>query len=192
MGPAWCFNFISAVLLAVSFTLCCLRPQTHLTCLHCHIHLHSFPLDPLAQIMTFFLTSSYLLPPPCLFLTMHPSPLYCLSQVNSTVSGLMMSWYQPNGLWRLVSGSDKKLIGKPKVLDSKGNVVTCCCAPRWGQTWEMGKSKLVYGALKTAISHELIRDCEDDPILIWDTLKASFVVQRTVPCFNIYHTLLST
>ena len=56
----------------------------------------------------------------------------------------------------------------------------------------MGKSKLVYGALKTAISHELIRDCEDDPILIWDTLKASFVVQRTVPCFNVYHTLLST
>jgi hypothetical protein len=50
------------------------------------------------------------------------------------------------------------------------------------------------GALKTAISHELrvlIRDCEDDPILIWDTLKASFVQQRTAPRFNTYHTLLS-
>ena len=37
----------------------------------------------------------------------------------------------------------------------------------------------------------LNRDCEDDPLLIWDTLKASFVQQRTAPCFNAYHTLLS-
>ena len=35
-------------------------------------------------------------------------------------------------------------------------------------------------------------ECEDDPLLIWDTLKASFVQQRTAPCFNAYHTLLST
>ncbi|KAI9443042.1 hypothetical protein H4582DRAFT_1808575 [Lactarius indigo] len=45
------------------------------------------------------------------------------------------------------------------------------------------------------MSHELrvlIRDCEDDPIAIWDTLKASFVQQRTAPRFNAYHTLLST
>ena len=39
----------------------------------------------------------------------------------------------------------------------------------------------------------LIRDCEDNhPLLIWDTLKASFVQQKTAPCFNAYHTLLST
>ena len=38
----------------------------------------------------------------------------------------------------------------------------------------------------------LIRDCEDDPLLIWDTLKAAFVQQRTAPHFNAYHTLLST
>ena len=35
-------------------------------------------------------------------------------------------------------------------------------------------------------------ECEDDPLLIWDTLKASFVQQRTTPRFNAYHTLLST
>ena len=28
--------------------------------------------------------------------------------------------------------------------------------------------------------------------MIWDTLKATFVQQRTAPCFNAYHTLLST
>ena len=37
----------------------------------------------------------------------------------------------------------------------------------------------------------LIRDCEDDPILIWDTLKTSFIQQWTMPCFNAYHALLS-
>jgi len=37
----------------------------------------------------------------------------------------------------------------------------------------------------------LIRDCEDDPILIWETLKTSFVQQRTAPRFNAYHALLS-
>jgi hypothetical protein len=37
----------------------------------------------------------------------------------------------------------------------------------------------------------LIRDCEDDPILIWKTLKTSFVQQRTAPHFNAYHALLS-
>ena len=37
----------------------------------------------------------------------------------------------------------------------------------------------------------LIRDCEDDPLLIWDTLKTSFIQQRTAPRFNAYHDLLS-
>ena len=44
------------------------------------------------------------------------------------------------------------------------------------------------------MSHDvkvLIWDCEDDPILIWDTLKSSFIQQRTVPRFNAYHALLS-
>ena len=50
------------------------------------------------------------------------------------------------------------------------------------------------GALKTGMSHDikvLIRDCEDNPILIWETLKMSFIQQQTAPCFNVYHTLLS-
>ena len=62
------------------------------------------------------------------------------------------------------------------------------------EKWEI-KAERVCGAPKTAISHELRmlnRDCEDDPLLIWDTLKASFVQQRTAPRFNTYHTLLST
>ena len=37
----------------------------------------------------------------------------------------------------------------------------------------------------------LIRDHEDDPIFIWDTLKMSFIQQRTAPRFNAYHALLS-
>jgi translation initiation factor 2B subunit (eIF-2B alpha/beta/delta family) len=37
----------------------------------------------------------------------------------------------------------------------------------------------------------LIQDCEDDPILIWDTLRTSFIQQCTVPHFNAYHALLS-
>jgi len=52
----------------------------------------------------------------------------------------MKSWLQLNGLWRLVSGSDKKPAGKPKVLDSKGHVVSPAVPPdgdkldRWGHT----------------------------------------------------------
>ena len=108
----------------------------------------------------------------------------------------MKAWLQLNGLWRLVSGSEKKPAGKPEVLDSKGVVLTAAVPPDEDklERWEV-KAERACGALKTAISHELrvlIRDCEDDPLLIWDTLKASFVQQRTAPRFNAYHTLLST
>ena len=37
----------------------------------------------------------------------------------------------------------------------------------------------------------LIRDGEDDPIFIWDTLQKFFIQQRTAPRFNAYHALLS-
>ena len=60
--------------------------------------------------------------------------------------------------------------------------------------WE-SKAERAAGALKTAMSPELrvlIRDCEDDPLLIWDTLKAAFAQHRTAPRFDAYHTLLST
>jgi hypothetical protein len=108
----------------------------------------------------------------------------------------MKSWLQLNGLWRLVSGSEKKPAGKPEVLNSKGTVLTPAVPPDEDklERWEV-KAERACGALKTAISHELrvlIRDCEDDPLLIWDTLKASFVQQRTAPRFNAYHTILST
>jgi hypothetical protein len=106
------------------------------------------------------------------------------------------SWLQLNGLWRLVSGSEKKPTGKPEVLDSRGTVVTAAVPPDEDklERWEV-KAERAAGALKTVMSHELrvlIRDCEDDPIMIWDTLKASFVQQRTAHRFNAYHTLLST
>ena len=61
--------------------------------------------------------------------------------------------------------------------------------------WREIKAERAAGALKTAITHEvkvLIRDCEDNAIMIWNTLNASFIQQRTAPCFNAYHTLLST
>jgi hypothetical protein len=37
----------------------------------------------------------------------------------------------------------------------------------------------------------LIRDYKDDPILIWQTLKTSFIQQHTALHFNAYHALLS-
>ncbi len=86
----------------------------------------------------------------------------------------MKSWLQLNGLWPLVSGSEKKPVEKPKVLDSKGHVVSPAVPPDEDKLdrWET-KAERAAGALKTAMSHELrviIRDCEDDPIQIWDTL----------------------
>ena len=39
------------------------------------------------------------------------------------------------------------------------------------------------------MSHDvkvLIQDCEDNPILIWDTLKTSFIQQQTVPRFFFF------
>ena len=41
----------------------------------------------------------------------------------------MKAWLQLNGLWRLVSGLEKKPAGKPEVLDSKGNVQTAAVPP---------------------------------------------------------------
>ena len=105
------------------------------------------------------------------------------------------SWLQLNGLWRLVSGLEKKPASKPEITDSAGNVVSAAVAIDEDklERWEI-KAEKAAGALKTAISPDLrvlIRDCEDDPLLIWDTLKTSFIQQRTAPRFNAYHALLS-
>ena len=62
------------------------------------------------------------------------------------------------------------------------------------EQWEI-KAERAAEALKTAMTHEvkmLIRDCEDNPIMIWNTLSASIIQQRTAPRFNAYHTLLFT
>ena len=107
----------------------------------------------------------------------------------------MKSWLQLNGLWRLVSGQEKKPAAKSEIKDSKGAVVSKAVALDEDklEKWEI-KAERAAGALKTGMSHDvkvLIRDCEDNPILIWETLKTSFIQQRTAPRFNAYHSLLS-
>ena len=107
----------------------------------------------------------------------------------------MKSWLQLHGLWRLVSGLERKPAGKAEVRDTAGNVVTPAVDVDEDklERWET-KAEKAAGALKTAMSPDvraLIRDGEDDPIFIWDTLKMSFIQQRTAPCFNAYHALLS-
>jgi len=107
----------------------------------------------------------------------------------------MKSWLQLNGLWRLVSGLERKPAGRAEVLDTAGNVVTPAVLADEDklERWEI-KAEKAAGALKTAMSSDirvLIRDGEDDPIFIWETLKTSFIQQRTAPRFNAYHALLS-
>ena len=107
----------------------------------------------------------------------------------------MKSWLQLNGLWRLVNGSDKRPAEKPETKDSSGTILSQAVPLDEDKLdrWET-KAERAAGALKTAMSQEvkvLIRDCEDDPVLIWETLKTSFIQQRTAPRFNAYHALLS-
>jgi hypothetical protein len=107
----------------------------------------------------------------------------------------MKSWLQLHGLWRLVSGSERKPAGRAEVRDTAGNVVTPAVDVDEDklERWEI-KAEKAAGALKTAMSPDvrvLIRDGEDDPIFIWETLKTSFIQQRTAPRFNAYHALLS-
>ena len=107
----------------------------------------------------------------------------------------MKSWLQLNGLWRLVSGLEKKPADKPEIKDSSGKILSKAVPVDEDklERWEV-KAERAAGALKTAMSQDikvLIRDCKDDPILIWPTLKMSFIQQHTVPCLNAYHALLS-
>src|SRR5260370_2512886 len=107
----------------------------------------------------------------------------------------MKSWLQLNGLWHLVSGLERKPVGRAEVKDTHGNVVTPAADVDEDklERWEI-KAERAAGALKTAMSPDvkvLIRDGEDDPIFIWDTLKTSFIQQHTAPRFNAYHALLS-
>ena len=92
-------------------------------------------------------------------------------------------------------GLERKPAGRAEVRDPAGNVVTPAVDVDEDKLkqWEI-KAEKAAGALKTAMSPDvrvLIRDHEDDPILIWQTLKMSFIQQRTAPRFNAYHALLS-
>ena len=81
------------------------------------------------------------------------------------------------GLWHLVTGVDKK----PKSDDEKI------------ENWEL-KAEKAAGAIRSTVSAELkvhIRECEDDAVKIWSTLKDAFIQQRTGPRFNAYQSLLS-
>ena len=95
------------------------------------------------------------------------------------------SWLQLNGLWCLVSGLEKKPAEKPEIKDSGGKMVSKAVPvdEERLERWET-KAERAAGALKTALSQEvkvLIQDCEDDPILIWETLKTLFIRQCTAP-----------
>ena len=84
--------------------------------------------------------------------------------------------------------------GRAEVRDTAGNVITPAVDVDEDklERWEI-KAEKAAGALKTAMSPDvrvLIRDHENDPILIWQTLKMSFIQQRTAPRFNAYHALL--
>ena len=91
----------------------------------------------------------------------------------------MKSWLQLNGLWRLLSDVEKKPEAKLKVKDSKGNILSPAVPlDKDKLEWWKIKAERAAGALKTAITHEvkvLIRDCEDNAIMIWNTLSASFI-----------------
>ena len=107
----------------------------------------------------------------------------------------MKTWLQLNGLWHLVSGLEEKPAAQPEIKDSNGQILSPAVPLDWKELkqWEILAEKAA-GALKTAMSHEvkvLIRDCEDDPIMIWETLRTCFIQQCTAPHFNAYHALLS-
>ena len=107
----------------------------------------------------------------------------------------MKTWLQLNGLWHLVSGLEEKPAAQPEIKDSNGQILSPAVPldQKEPQQWEILAEKAA-GALKTAMSHEvkvLIKDCEDDLIMIWETLRTCFIQQRTAPCFNAYHALLS-
>jgi hypothetical protein len=73
----------------------------------------------------------------------------------------MKDWLQMQGLWRLVTGVEKK----PKSDDEKI------------EKWEL-KAEKAAAAIRSTVSAELkvhIRDCEDDAVKIWSTLKDAFI-----------------
>lgn len=83
---------------------------------------------------------------------------------------------------------------QPEIKDPNGQILSPAVGVDQVRLEREIKAERAAGALKTPMSHGvkvLIRDCEDDPIMIWETLKASPIQQRTAPRLNAYHALLS-
>jgi hypothetical protein len=163
------------------------------------LHFEAIPLSPAQVTPTFTLLTLISSLPSTSIMSSSKEP--SISSISSLTSENycswaddMKSWLQLNGLWRLVSGLEKKPASQPEVRDSTG-AVTSSAVPADEdklEHWET-KAEKAAGALKTAISSDLrvlIRDCEDNPFLIWDTLRTSFIQQHTAPRFNVYHALL--
>ena len=99
------------------------------------------------------------------------------------------------GLWRLVTGIETKPAGKP-AIDATATTSAIPAVPVDEdklEKWEI-KAEKAAGAIRSTVSSELkvhIRDCEDDPVKIWNALKDAFIQQRAAPRFNAYHSLLS-
>ena len=90
----------------------------------------------------------------------------------------MKFWLQLNCLWHIISGQVKKPATKPEIKDANCVVVSKAVVLNKDklEKWEI-KAKRA-GALKTGMSYDvkvLIRDCKDNPLLIWETLKTSFI-----------------
>ena len=99
------------------------------------------------------------------------------------------------GLWRLVTGIETRPVGKLAVAATSTSAAVPAIPVDEGklEKWEI-KAEKAAGAIRSTVSSELkvhIRDCEDDPVKIWQALKDAFIQQRTAPRFNAYHTLLS-
>jgi len=126
--------------------------------------------------------SLFILLSPTIFFTMSSTKESSISSITPLTSENyrswaddMKSWLQLHGLWRLVSGSERKPAVMAEVRDTAGNVVTPAVDVDEDklERWEI-KAEKAAGALKTAMSPDvrvLIRDGEDDPIFIWETLK---------------------
>ena len=124
-------GFGSSGMWSATRSVSCVRSlkRIHLTLLH-HL-IHSYP-PLIIPALTGCPTGSIL----CHVIThtahsMSSSRELSISSVSPLTSENYRLWadhikscLQLNGLWRLVSGSEKKPAGKPKVLDSKGAVIS--------------------------------------------------------------------
>lgn len=167
------------------------------------IHFCSFPIIPASTSHPNHTIPCHIITPNTYFISSSRElSIFSVSllQAITIMANNMKPWLQLNGFWRLVSGTEKRPTGKPKVSGRLQTSRILLFKPplclQMKACWTGGSLRVrAAGALKTTMSPELrmlIRDCEDNPLLIWDTLKATFVQHMTTPHFDAYHTLLST